>query len=108
MYGINRACVINPVNSIATVLLATQRHSIDIDDLIAQSALQHRLIENSPRLASIHIAGPVDRDQIERIARQKLIHIRRHELGDKARNLVGANVKQANNFDPPSLCLVPA
>jgi glycerol-3-phosphate O-acyltransferase len=82
MYGINRACVINPVNSIATILLATQRHSIDIDDLIAQSALQHRLIENSPRLASIHIAGPVDRDQIERIARQKLIHIRRHELGD--------------------------
>ena len=82
MYGINRACVVNPVNSIATILLATPRQSIEIEELIAQAELHHRLIRGAHCLASIHVDGEVDREQIERIARQKLIHIRRHELGD--------------------------
>jgi glycerol-3-phosphate O-acyltransferase len=82
MYGINRACVINPVNSIATILLATARQSIEIEELISQSKLHRRLINGAPCLASIHIAGQVNRKQIERIAKQKIIHIRTHELGD--------------------------
>ena len=82
MHGINRACVINPVNAVATILLATRRQSIDIDELISQAALQRRLIENVPTLASIRVAGEVDREQIERMYRQKLLHINRHELGD--------------------------
>ncbi len=82
MQGIARACVINPVNSIASVLLATPRQSIEIDELIDQCALQRRLISKVPCLASIRIKGKVDRAQIEQLARQKFIHLREHELGD--------------------------
>jgi len=82
MYGINRACVINPVNTIATILLATPRQSIEIEELVSQAELHHRLIRGTPCLASIRIEGKVDENQIKRIADQKIIHIRKHELGD--------------------------
>ena len=82
MFGINRACVINPVNSIATVLLATPRQSIEIEELVSQAELHHRLIRGTPCLASIRIEGKVDEKQIRRIAKQKIIHVRTHELGD--------------------------
>ena len=82
MAGINRACVINPVNSIATILLATPRQSIEIEELVTQAELHHRLIRGAPCLASIRIEGRVDEEQIRRIARQKIIHVRQHEMGD--------------------------
>ncbi len=82
MYGINRACVINPVNSIATILLATPRQSIEIEELVSQAKLHHRLIRGAHCLASIRIEGKVNKKQIMRIAREKIIHIREHELGD--------------------------
>jgi glycerol-3-phosphate O-acyltransferase len=82
MQGIARACVINPINSIASVLLATPRQSIEIDELIDQCALLHRLIRSAACLASIRIEGSVDRRQIRQLARQKFIHLREHELGD--------------------------
>ncbi|MDH3630865.1 MAG: glycerol-3-phosphate 1-O-acyltransferase PlsB [Gammaproteobacteria bacterium] len=82
MYGINRACVINPVNSIATILLATPRQSIEIEELVSQAKLHHRLIRGAHCLASIRIEGKVNKKQIKRIAREKIIHIRKHELGD--------------------------
>jgi len=82
MYGINRACVINPVNTIATILLATPRQSIEIEELVSQAELHHRLIRGTPCLASIRIEDKVDEKQIKRIAKQKIIHVRKHELGD--------------------------
>jgi len=82
MQGIGRACVVNPINSIATVVLATPRQSIEIEELITQIDLHHRLIRAAPCLASIRIEGELERTQIEKIARQKIIHIRHHELGD--------------------------
>ncbi|MCP4765561.1 MAG: glycerol-3-phosphate 1-O-acyltransferase PlsB [Gammaproteobacteria bacterium] len=82
MQGIGRACVLNPVNSVATVLLATPRQSIEIEELINQSELQDRLIHGASCLASIRIEGKVDRRCIEHIAAQKIIHIHKHELGD--------------------------
>ncbi len=82
MAGINNACVINPVNSIATILLATTRQSIEIEELIEQANLHRQVINHIPSLASVHIADKVSRETIERIARQKLIHIKQHELGD--------------------------
>jgi len=82
MYGINSACVINPVNSIATILLATPRQSIEIEELVSQARLHHRLIRGAHCLASIRIEGKVNKQQIRRIADQKIIHIREHELGD--------------------------
>ena len=82
MTGINRACVINPVNSIATILLATPRQSIEIEELVSQAELHRRLIRGAPFLASIRIEGKVNKKQIRRIADQKIIHVRQHELGD--------------------------
>ncbi len=82
MYGINSACVINPVNSIATILLATPRQSIEIEELVSQAKLHQRLISGAHCLASIRIEGKVNTKQIRRIAQQKIIHIREHELGD--------------------------
>jgi glycerol-3-phosphate O-acyltransferase len=82
MQGIGRACVVNRINSIATVVLATPRQSIEIEELITQVDLHHRLIRAAPCLASIRIEGELERTQIEQIARQKIIHIRHHELGD--------------------------
>jgi len=82
MYGINRACVVNPVNSIATILLATPRQSIEIEELVSQAKLHHQLIRRTPCLASIRVEGKVNKKQIKRIAKQKIIHIRKHELGD--------------------------
>jgi glycerol-3-phosphate O-acyltransferase len=82
MQGIGRACVISPMNTVATILLATPRQSIEIEELISQSELYSRLIRDATCLASIRTEGKVDRACIEHIAAQKLIHIRRHELGD--------------------------
>ncbi len=82
MHGINRACVINPVNSMATVLLTTPRQSIEIEELIAQADIHQRIINGAACLATIRIEGRVTREEIQRIARRKLIHVRQHELGD--------------------------
>ena len=82
MYGINRACVINPVNLIATILLATPRQSIEIEELANQARLYRRLIQGIDCLQSIRVAGKVSKKTIRRVARQKIVHIRQHELGD--------------------------
>ena len=75
MIGINRACVINPVNLIATLMLATSRQSIDMQELIQQSKFLVELIRSIPPNSDIRINGTVDAAQIERIAHQGLLHI---------------------------------
>ena len=82
MTGINRACVMNPVNLIATLMLATSRQSIDMRELIQQSKFLVELIRSIPSNSSIRINGTVDAVQIERIAQQGLLHIRKHALGN--------------------------
>ncbi len=82
MQGIGRACVLNPVNLVATIVLATPRQSIEIEELISQSELYTRLIGAVSCLDSIRVEGKVDRSYIEQIAKQKVIHLRKHELGD--------------------------
>jgi glycerol-3-phosphate O-acyltransferase len=82
MIEINRACVVNPVNLIATLLLATPRQSIDMQELIQQSKFLASLIGSIPAFSNIRISQPLDTQQIERIARQGLLHIRQHPLGD--------------------------
>ncbi len=82
MIGINHATVINPVNMVATILLATPRQSIDSNDLIEQSALYSRLIESTDTLNSVRFVTGIDKDQIDHMAKQKLIDIREHEFGD--------------------------
>ena len=82
MIEINRACVINPVNLVATILLATPRQSIDLKELIIQSDIYSSLINSIEALSSIQIVGQIDQPQIERLAAQKLLHVREHELGE--------------------------
>ena len=82
MIEINRACVVNPVNLIATLLLATPRQSIDMQELIQQSKFLTSLISSIPAFSNIRISQTLDTQQIERIARQGLLHIRQHPLGN--------------------------
>ena len=82
MIEVNRACVINPVNMVATILLATDRQSIDLKELLRQAATHTSLIESVDVLSSIRIVHALDRERVEKMAKQKLIHIRRHGLGD--------------------------
>ena len=83
MVEINHASVINPVNMVATILLATPRQSIDLAELISQAALFRDLVKSINVFAGIRLfEEPISPELIERLARQKLLHIRRHELGD--------------------------
>ena len=82
MIEINRACVVNPVNLVATLLLATPRQSIDMQELIQQSKFLAGLISSIPVFSNIRISETLDTQQIERIASQGLLHIRQHPLGN--------------------------
>ncbi len=82
MIEINRACVINPVNMVATILLATPRQSIDLKELVSQFSLFSRLITSVEALSSIRITSEIDQQQIESMAKTKLLHIRQHALGN--------------------------
>ncbi len=82
MIGINRACVVNPVNLIATLLLATPRQSIDMQELIQQGEFLAKLIKTIPTNIDVRINGAIDAAQLERIARQGLLKIRQHPLGN--------------------------
>lgn len=82
MIGINQASVVNPVNMVATILLATPRQSIDQKDLMEQSALFRQLIESTDALNSVHFVDEINQQQVDRMARKKLLNIRQHKLGD--------------------------
>ncbi len=82
MLEINAAAVVNPVNLIATTLLATPRQSIDENDLIHQCRFYRQLIGAIPMLDSITLQDKVNREELQRIEQQGLIHIQAHELGD--------------------------
>lgn len=82
MQNINHACVLNPVNLIATILLATPRQSIDQKELIEQAGFYTQLIRNISQLKSIIVAEKLTLEQLDRIKKQGLIHYREHSLGD--------------------------
>jgi glycerol-3-phosphate O-acyltransferase len=82
MQEINRAAVINPVNLIATTMLATPRQSIDQYDLVQQCQFYHRLIASQPQLSGIIQQDQVSDDELDRIHQQGLIDINHHALGD--------------------------
>ncbi len=82
MQHINQACVINPVNLIATILLATPRQSIDLSELMTQATFYTHCIQSLEHLKSVSIPDEIDLAQVKRIEQQGLMHIREHELGD--------------------------
>lgn len=82
MMQINRAAVVNPVNLIASSLLATPRQSIDEYDLIQQCDFYRQLIQSQPHLDSIVLQDKVDESELQRIEQQQLVHIHPHQLGN--------------------------
>jgi glycerol-3-phosphate O-acyltransferase len=82
MEQINLATVINPVNLIATTLLATPRQSIDQFDLLQLCKFYQQLIQSQSHLDSIIIQDSVNEDELKRIEKQGLIHIHPHQLGN--------------------------
>lgn len=82
MHEINGASVINPVNLIATTMLATPRQSIDEADLLQQCDFYHRLISSQPQLKSIIFQDSVNEKELRRIEKQGLVHIQSHPLGN--------------------------
>ena len=81
MFEINRACVITPVNLIATIIIATPRQSIDLQELLLQGRFLSRLIESTAALENLRVTEAIGPAQIEHLAQQKLIHIRDHPFG---------------------------
>lgn len=82
MIGINHASVVNPVNLVATIILATPRQSIDRQELIEQTSLLSRLHETTDSLNSVRFVDSVNQDQIEQMVNKKILRIRQHSLGD--------------------------
>ena len=82
MQRINQATVINPVNLIATTILATPRQAIDQFDLLEQCRFYQQLIDSQPFLESVMIQDSVTEHEIERIEKQGLIQIHPHTLGN--------------------------
>lgn len=82
MEEINRATVINPVNLIATGMLATPRQSIDKEDLIHLCDFYRQMIKSIPQMESIRLQDRVDEASLERIQGQGLMDSHQHELGD--------------------------
>ena len=81
MFEINRSCVITPINLIATIIIATPRQSIDVQELIYQGQFLSRLIESTAALETLRVTETIDLEQIELLAQQKLLHIRDHPFG---------------------------
>jgi len=82
MQEINRAAVVNPVNLIATTMLATPRQSIDEYDLLQQCIFYRRLISSQDQLNSTILQDEVNEQELKRIEQQGLIHIQHHALGN--------------------------
>ncbi|MCK4709638.1 MAG: glycerol-3-phosphate 1-O-acyltransferase PlsB, partial [Gammaproteobacteria bacterium] len=82
MLEINSAAVVNPVNLIATTLLATPRQSIDEYDLLQQCGFYKKLIKSQSFLDSIILQDDVNEAELKRIEKQGLIHIHPHQLGN--------------------------
>lgn len=82
MMEINRAAVVNPVNLIASTMLATPRQSIDQYDLLQQCDFYRQMIQSQPQLDSIILQDNVSETELHRIEQQELVHIQSHPLGN--------------------------
>ena len=82
MLEINRAAVVNPVNLVATTLLATPRQSIDELELLQQCDFYQQFIKSQVFVKSILLQDQVNPEEIQRIKKQGLIHIMPHPLGN--------------------------
>ncbi|MFT5503903.1 MAG: glycerol-3-phosphate O-acyltransferase [Gammaproteobacteria bacterium] len=56
MFSINRACIVNPVNLSALVLLATPKQSIDLTEMVEQADMLSKLINNPAITAAVTVS----------------------------------------------------
>jgi glycerol-3-phosphate O-acyltransferase len=82
MFSINRACIVNPVNLSALVLLATPKQSIDLAEMVEQANMLSSLITNPAITAAVTVSRRVDPIQINQLADQNVLVVRKHTMGD--------------------------
>lgn len=80
--GINSAVVANPVNLVSLVLLATPRHAMDEDQLVAQLDGCRTLLAAVPYADRAQLTAMDGRQMVEHCERLKLLQRHPHALGD--------------------------
>ncbi len=82
MRHINASADINPVNLLATAMLAAPRHRMDEQDLLTQLTLYRRLLLDGPFSETISITDNDGGAIVELGLRMGLLEKREHPLGD--------------------------
>jgi glycerol-3-phosphate O-acyltransferase len=82
MTEINKATDVNPVNLIATVMLATPKHSLGENELLDQLALYRQLLAEGPFGGQISLTEKDDASVVEYGFELGLLHRTAHPLGD--------------------------
>jgi glycerol-3-phosphate O-acyltransferase len=82
MTGINMAAHVNPVNLLATIMLATPRHSLGEKDLADQLGLYQELMKKGPFAGGINVTGGQADEIIAYGKGLGLLRIDPHPLGD--------------------------
>ena len=82
MRHINASADINPVNLLATAMLAAPRHRMDEQDLLTQLTLYRRLLLDGPFSETISITDNDGGAIVELGIRMELLEKREHPLGD--------------------------
>ncbi|MBE9539277.1 MAG: glycerol-3-phosphate 1-O-acyltransferase PlsB [Proteobacteria bacterium] len=82
MTNINGAADVNPVNLLATSLLATAKHALPREELEYQLDLCLKLLKSTPSSASISITKLGVKEIIEYGQELGIIEVRQHTLGD--------------------------
>lgn len=83
LQAINRAVVVNPVNLVATVLLATPRQTLPEADLLQQSRLLLSFLQQMPACEGMHLPAlsTLSGELLQRLCEQDLISLNPHPLG---------------------------
>jgi glycerol-3-phosphate O-acyltransferase len=89
--NINAAAAVNPVNLIATALLATPKHAMDEEALVAQVELCRKLLAAVPYSRELVVTDMPAREIVAYGEQLKILHRIKHPLGD----LIGVNAEQA-------------
>jgi len=82
MQRINESCAVNPVNLIATALLAAPNQTMDEGDLIRNLSFYSDLIRHLNYSNQITLTPYDAAEQIHYTESLRLVHRRKHEMGD--------------------------
>jgi glycerol-3-phosphate O-acyltransferase len=80
--GLNSAAVANPVNLVSLALLATPRHAMDEDQLVAQLDGYRKLLSAVPYAERAQLTAMDGRAMVEHCEKLRLIQRHPHALGD--------------------------